>query len=112
MIPLLIAAALVIDARIDRDPPTAAVDGREALTRVVVPPPDALTSSWFCPVVGMRAPVPGFGETTTEVLLTNMTGAMASVSVELRGRTTGRQFVMAEVAPQSTGVVNTSDYVA
>ncbi|WP_420446717.1 hypothetical protein [Candidatus Poriferisodalis sp.] len=110
VIPLLIAAALVIDARIDRDPPAAAADGREALTRVVVPPPDALTSSWFCPVVGMRDPVRGFGETTTEVLLTNMTGATASVSVELRGRTTGRQFVMAEVAPQSTGVVNTSDY--
>ncbi|WP_419839964.1 hypothetical protein [Candidatus Poriferisodalis sp.] len=111
LIPLAIAAALVIDARDDRTPLSAAVEDPEALTQVVVPPPDALTSSWFCPVVGMRAPVQGFGEVTSEVLLTNMTAEAASVSVEFRGRTTGRQFVTADVAPHSTGVVTTSDYV-
>ncbi len=111
LIPLAIAAALVIDARDDRTPLSAAVEDPEALTQVVVPPPDALTSSWFCPVVGMRAPVQGFGEVTSEVLLTNMTAETASVSVEFRGRTTGRQFVTADVAPHSTGVVTTSDYV-
>jgi len=111
LIPLAIAAALVIDGRDDRTPLSAAVEDPEALTQVVVPPPDALTSSWFCPVVGMRAPVQGFGEVTSEVLLTNMTAETASVSVEFRGRTTGRQFVTADVAPHSTGVVTTSDYV-
>ena len=111
LIPLAIAAALVIDARDDRTPLSAAVEDPEVLTQVVVPPPDALTSSWFCPVVGMRAPVQGFGEVTSEVLLTNMTAETASVSVEFRGRTTGRQFVTADVAPHSTGVVTTSDYV-
>ena len=111
LIPLAIAAALVIDARDDRTPLSAAVEDPEALTQVVVPPPDALTSSWFCPVVGMRAPVQGFGEVTSEVLLTNMTAETASVSIEFRGRTTGRQFVTADVAPHSTGVVTTSDYV-
>ena len=111
LIPLAIAAALVVDARDDRSPLSAAVEDPEALTQVVVPPPDALTSSWFCPVVGMRAPVQGFGEVTSEVLLTNMTAETASVSIEFRGRTTGRQFVTADVAPHSTGVVTTSDYV-
>lgn len=111
LIPLAIAAALLIDARYDRAPPSAVPEGPRALTQVVVPPPDALTSSWFCPVVGMKAPVQGFGEVTTEVLLTNMTAEVAYVSVEFRGRTTGRQFVTADVAPRSTGVVSTSDYV-
>ncbi|WP_420436088.1 hypothetical protein [Candidatus Poriferisodalis sp.] len=111
LIPLAIAAALVIDALDDRTPLSAVVEDPEALTQVVVPPPDALTSSWFCAVVGMRAPVQGFGEVTSELLLTNMTAETASVSVEFRGRTTGRQFVTADVAPHSTGVVTTSDYV-
>ncbi len=111
LIPLAIAAALVIDARDDRTPLSTAVEDPEALTQVVVPPPDALTSSWFCPVVGMRAPVQGFGEVTSELLLTNMTAETASVSVEFRGRTTGRQSVTADVAPHSTGIVTTSDYV-
>ena len=111
LIPLAVAAALVIDARDDRTPPSAVPDGPQELTQIVVPPPDALTSSWFCPAVGMKAPVQGFGEVTTEVLLTNMTAEVASVSVEFRGRTTGRQFVTADIAPRSTGVVTTSDYV-
>lgn len=111
LIPLAVAAALVIDARHDRSPPSAAPDGPQEVTQIVVPPPDALTSSWFCPAVGMKAPVQGFGEVTTEVLLTNMTAEVASVSVEFRGRTTGRQFVTADIAPRSTGVVTTSDYV-
>ena len=111
LIPLAIAAALVIDAREDRTPPSVAVEDTKALAQVVVPPSDALTSSWFCPVVGMRSPVQGFGEVTAEVLLTNMTAEVASVSVEFRGRTTPRQFVTADVAPHSTGVVTTSDYV-
>ncbi len=111
LIPLALAAALVIDARDDRAAPTIAVEGPQAQAQVAVPPPDALTSSWFCPLVGMRGPVQGFGEVTTEVLLTNMTAEVASVSVEFRGRTTGRQYVMADVAPHSTGVVSTSDYV-
>lgn len=110
LIPLAVAAALVVDARIDRVPAEAAALAGEAPTQIEVPTPTALTSSWFCPVVGMRAIAPGFGETTTELLLTNMTGASVSVSIELRGRTTGRQFVTADVAPLSTGVVNTSDY--
>ncbi len=111
LIPLALAAALVIDARDDRTAPTIAVEGPQAQAQVAVPPPDALTSSWFCPLVGMRGPVQGFGEVATEVLLTNMTAQVASVSVEFRGRTTGRQYVMADVAPHSTGVVSTSDYV-
>lgn len=111
LIPLAVAAALLIDARDDRTPPSAAPESPQALTQIVVPPPDALTSSWFCPAVGMKAPVQGFGEVTTEVLLTNMTAEVASVSIEFRGRTTGRQFVTADVAPRSTGVVTTSDYV-
>ena len=111
LIPLALAAALVIDARDDRTAPTIAVEGPQAQAQVAVPPPDALTSSWFCPLVGLRGPVQGFGEVTTEVLLTNMTAEVASVSVEFRGRTTGRQYVMADVAPHSTGVVSTSDYV-
>lgn len=110
LILLAVAAALLVDARIDRTPAEAAALADEVPTQIEVPTPDALTSSWFCPVVGMRALSPGFGETTTELLLTNMTGASVSVSVELRGRTTGRQFVAADVAPLSTGVVNTSDY--
>lgn len=110
LIPLAVAAALLIDARIDRTPAEAAARSDEALTQIEVPTPSALTSSWFCPVVGMRAISPGFGETTTELLLTNMTGTSVSVSVELRGRTAGRQFVTADVAPLSTGVVNTADY--
>ncbi len=111
LIPLAVAAALVIDARDDRTLPSAVPDGPQELTQIVVPPPDALTSSWFCPAVGMKAPVQGFGEVTTEVLLTNMTAEVASVSVEFRGRTTGRQFVTADIAPRGTGVVTTSDYV-
>ena len=111
LIPLAVAAALLVDARDDRTLPTAEPEGPQALTQIVVPPPDALTSSWFCPAVGMKAPVQGFGEVTTEVLLTNMTAEVASVSVEFRGRTTGRQFVTADIAPRSTGVVTTSDYV-
>lgn len=111
LIPLALAAALVIDARDDRAPALVAVDGPQAPAQVAVPPPDALTSSWFCPLVGLRGPVPGFGEVTTEVLLTNMTAEVASASVEFRGRTTGRQYVMADIAPHSTGVVTTSDYV-
>lgn len=111
LIPLALAAALVIDARDDREPASVAAEGPQAQTQVAVPPPDALTSSWFCPLVGMRGPVQRFGEVTTEVLLTNMTAEVASVSVEFRGRTTGRQYVMADVAPHSTGVVSTSDYV-
>jgi len=111
LIPLALATALVIDARHDRAPASAAVEGPQAQAQVAVPPPDALTSSWFCPLVGLRGPVPGFGEVTTEVLLTNMTAEVASASVEFRGRTTGRQYVMADVAPYSTGVVTTSDYV-
>jgi hypothetical protein len=111
LIPLALAAALVIDARDDRAAPAVAVAGPQALAQVAVPPPDALTSSWFCPLVGMRGPVQGFGEVTTEVLLTNMTAEVASVSVEFRGRTTGRQYVVADVAPRSTGIVSTSDYV-
>lgn len=111
LIPLALAAALVIDARDDRAPASVAAEGQQAQAQVAVPPPDALTSSWFCPLVGLRAPVQGFGEVTTEVLLTNMTAEVASVSVEFRGRTTGRQYVMADVAPYSTGVVSTSDYV-
>lgn len=111
LIPLALAAALVIDASGDRAAPTVAAEGPQVLAQVAVPPPDALTSSWFCPLVGMRGPVQGFGEVTTEVLLTNMTAEVASVSVEFRGRTTGRQFVTAEVAPHSTEVVTTSDYV-
>lgn len=111
LIPLAIAAALVIDARDDRTPPSVAVEDPKALAQVVVPPSDALTSSWFCPVVGMRSPAQGFGEVTAEVLLTNMTAEVASVSVEFRGRTTPRQFVTADVAPHTTGVVTTSDYV-
>jgi len=111
LIPLALATALVIDARDDRAPASVAVEGPQAQAQVAVPPPDALTSSWFCPLVGLRGPVPGFGEVTTEVLLTNMTAEVASASVEFRGRTTGRQYVMADVAPYSTGVVTTSDYV-
>lgn len=111
LIPMALAAALVIDARDDRAPASVAAEGPQAQAQVAVPPPDALTSSWFCPLVGMRGPVQGFGEVTTEVLLTNMTAEVASVSVEFRGRTTGRQYVMADVAPHSTGVVSTSDYV-
>ena len=111
LIPLAVAAALLVDGRIDRTAPAAAApEGLETLTQIEVPSPDALTSSWFCPVVGMRAMAPGFGETTSELLLTNMTERSVSVSVELRGRTTGRQFVTADVTPLSTGVVNTSDY--
>lgn len=110
LIPLAVAAALVVDARIDRTPAEAAARADEVPTQIEVPTPSALTSSWFCPVVGMRAISPGFGEVTTELLLTNMTGTTVSVSVELRGRSTGRQFVTADVAPLSTGVVNTSDY--
>ena len=111
LIPLAVAAALVADGRIDRTPPAAAApEGLRTLTQIEVPPRSALTSSWFCPVVGMRAMAPGFGETTSELLLTNMTETSVSVSVELRGRTTGRQFVTADVTPLSTGVVNTSDY--
>ena len=111
LIPLALAAALVIDARDDRAPTSVAAEGPQAQAQVAVPPPDALTSSWFCPLVGLRGPVQSFGEVTTEVLLTNMTAEAASVSVEFRGRTTGRQYVMADVAPHSTGVVSTSDYV-
>ena len=111
LIPLALATALVVDARDDRAPASVAVEGPQAQAQVAVPPPDALTSSWFCPLVGLRGPVPGFGEVTTEVLLTNMTAEVASASVEFRGRTTGRQYVMADVAPHSTGVVTTSDYV-
>ncbi|MDE0495793.1 MAG: hypothetical protein OXH86_00430 [Acidimicrobiaceae bacterium] len=111
LIPLALAAALVIDTRDDRAPTSVAAEGPQAQAQVAVPPPDALTSSWFCPLVGLRGPVQGFGEVTTEVLLTNMTAEVASVSVEFRGRTTGRQYVMADVAPRSTGVVSTSDYV-
>ncbi|WP_419855799.1 hypothetical protein [Candidatus Poriferisodalis sp.] len=111
LIPLALAAALVIDTRDDRAPTSVAVEGPQAQAQIAVPPPDALTSSWFCPLVGMRGPVQSFGEVTTEVLLTNMTAEAASVSVEFRGRTTGRQYVMADVAPHSTGVVSTSDYV-
>lgn len=111
LIPLALAAALVIDTRDDRAPTSVAAEGPQAQAQVAVPPPDALTSSWFCPLVGLRGPVQGFGEVTTEVLLTNMTAEVASVSVEFRGRTTGRQYVMADVAPHSTGVVSTSDYV-
>ncbi len=110
LIPLAVAAALLVDARIDRAPAEAAALHDEVPTQIEVPAPSALTSSWFCPVVGMRAISPGFGEITTELLLTNMTGASVSVSVELRGRTTGRQFVTADVAPLSTGVVNIADY--
>ena len=112
LIPLAVAAALVVDGRIDRTAPAAAAapEGLETLTQIEVPSPDALTSSWFCPVVGMRAMAPGFGETISELSLTNMTETSVSVSVELRGRTTGRQFVTADVTPLSTGVVNTSDY--
>ncbi|WP_419916222.1 hypothetical protein [Candidatus Poriferisodalis sp.] len=112
LIPLALVAALVIDARDDRAAPIVAAAGPQAHAQVAVPPPDALTSSWFCPLVGMRGPVQGFGEVTTEVLLTNMTAEVASVSVEFRGRTTGRRYVMADVAPHSTGVVSTSDYVS
>ncbi|WP_419932649.1 hypothetical protein [Candidatus Poriferisodalis sp.] len=111
LIPLAVAAALLVDVSDDRTLPSDTPEGPQARTQIVVPPPDALTSSWFCPAVGMRAPVQGFGEVTTEVLLTNMTAEVASVSVEFRGRTTGRQFVTADVAPRSTGVVTTSDYV-
>ena len=109
LIPLAIAAALVIDARDDRAPPSITVEGTQAQAQVVVPPADALTSSWFCPLVGLH--VQGVGEVTTEVLLTNMTAETASVSVEFRGRTTGQQFVTTDIAPRSTGVVSTSDYV-
>ena len=109
LIPLAIAAALVIDARDDRAPPSITVEGPQAQVQVVVPPPDALTSSWFCPLVGLH--VQDVGEVSTEVLLTNMTAEVASVSVEFRGRTTGRQFVTTDIAPRSTGVVSTSDYV-
>ena len=108
LIPLAVAAALLVDVSDDRTLPSATPEGPQARTQIMVPPPDALTSSWFCPAVGMRAPVQGFGEVTTEVLLTNMTAEVASVSVEFRGRTTGRQFVTADVAPRSTGVVTTS----
>ena len=111
LIPLALAAALVIDARGDRAPASVAVEGPQTPAQVAVPPPDALTSSWFCPLVGLRGPVPGLGEVTTEVLLTNMTAEVASASVEFRGRTTGRRYVMADVAPHSTGVVTTSDHV-
>ena len=111
LIPLAVVAASVADGRIDRTPiPAPAPEDLGTLTQIEVPPPSALTSSWFCPIVGMRAMAPGFGETTSELLLTNLTETSVSVSVELRGRTAGRQFVTANVAPLSTGVVNTSDY--
>ena len=110
LIPLAVAAALLVDARVDRTPAEAAALNDEVPTQIEVPAPSALTSSWFCPVVGMRAISPGSGEITTELLLTNMTGTSVSVSVELRGRITGRQFVTADVAPLSTGVVNIADY--
>ena len=111
LIPLAVAAALVLDARDDRSPPSVTAEGPATQMQVAVPPPDALTSSWFCPVVGLSGPAPGFGEVSAEVLLTNMTAETAWVSVEFRGRTTGRQFVRANVAPHSTAVVTTSDYV-
>ena len=111
LIPLAVAAALVIDARDQRSPPSITAEGPQALMQVEVPPPDALTSSWFCPVVGMSVPGGGFGEVSAEVLLTNMTAEAAGVSVEFRGRTTGRQFVRAGVAPHSTAVITASDYV-
>ncbi len=111
VIPLALAATLVVDGRIDRGPSAAASPSASAApTQIEVPSPDALTSSWFCPVVGIRATLPSFGETTSELLLTNMTQTPVSVSVELRGRTTGRQYVTAGVAPLSTGVVNIADY--
>ena len=111
LIPLAVAAALVLDARDDRSPPSVTAEVPATQMQVSVPTPDALTSSWFCPVVGLSGPAPGFGEVSAEVLLTNMTAETAWVSVEFRGRTTGRQFVRANVAPHSTAVVTTSDYV-
>ena len=111
LIPLAVAAALVIDARDQRSPPSITAEGPQALMQVEVPPPDALTSSWFCPVVGMSVPGGGFGEVSAEVQLTNMTAEAVGVSVEFRGRTTGRQFVRAGVAPHSTAVITASDYV-
>lgn len=111
LIPALVAGALVVDSRIDRSSAATADEAAELRTQVTVPPSDALTSSWFCPVIGMRAVAAGRAEAAAELLLTNLTDTTASASVELRGATTGRRFVKIEVAPRSTRTVNASDYV-
>ena len=111
VIPLLVAGALVVDARLDPASSAEAVELPELRTEVTVPPPDALTSSWFCPVVSVRAVTAGRVEAAAELLLTNTTGVTASVSVELRGVTTGRSFVMAEVPPHSTQTLAVSNYI-
>ncbi len=111
VIPLLVAGALIVDTRLEPSSSTEVVELPELRTEVTVPPPDALTSSWFCPVVSMRAVSVGRAEATAELLLTNTTGATASVSVELRGATTGRRFVMTEVPPRSTQTLVASDYI-
>ena len=111
VIPLLVAGALLVDARLEPASSNEAVEPPELRTEVTVPPPDALTSSWFCPVVSMRAVAVGRAEAAAELLLTNTTGATASVSVELRGATTGRHFVMTEVPPRSTQTLVVSNYI-
>lgn len=111
LIPVLVAGALAVDSRIDRSSATTAGEAAELRTQVTVPPSDALTSSWFCPVIGMRAVAAGRAEAAAELLLTNLADTTASASVELRGATTGRHFVTVEVAPRSTRTVNASDYV-
>ena len=111
VIPLLVAAALLVDARLEPASSTEEVEPPELRTEVTVPPPDALTSSWFCPVVSMRAVAVGRAEAAAELLLTNTTGVTASVSVELRGATTGRRFVMTEVPPRSTQTLVASNYI-
>ena len=109
-IPALIAAALILDARIDRSPPESTAPSAASATRIEIPPADALTSSWFCPVVGMTGSGSALGEATTRLLLTNTTDEAVSASVELRGRITGRQFVTVDMAPASTSVVRTADH--
>ena len=111
IIPLAIVAALLIDIRDDSESSVVATDDAQSQPQIAVPAADALTSSWFCPAVAVRPMAPGFGEVTAEVLLTNMTGGSTSVSIEFRGRTTGRQYVTTQVAPFATEVVSTSDYV-
>ncbi len=111
VIPLALAAALAVDARAEQAQPSVETAEPLAAVQVAVPPPDALTSSWFCPLVGLRASVQSFGEITAEVHLTNMTDSETSASIELRGRTTGRQSVKTDIAPHGTGIVRVSDYM-
>ncbi len=112
LIPLGLAAALGVDAAVDRTQAAVAAAAPPMPAREIVPPPDALTSTWFCPLVGLRPIAESLGDITTMVLLTNMTDEPSQASVEFRGRTLGNVVANIEIAPRRTMAVRTADYVS